>query len=87
MIMFMDEVMTMENSGVSIDLGSIAIILTIVFAVLKLVGIVTWSWWIVFLPILAVVALSVVVLILILLGVSVWNLHQHRKFNKKFNGK
>ena len=87
MIMFMDEVITMENSGVSIDLGSIAIILTIVFAVLKLVGIVTWSWWIVFLPILAVVALSVVVLILILLGVSVWNLHQHHKFNKKFNGK
>ena len=87
MIMFMDEVMTMENSGVSIDLGSIAIILTIVFAVLKLAGIVTWSWWIVFLPILAVVALSVVVLILILIGVSVWNLHQHRKFKKKFNGK
>ncbi|MFR0506199.1 hypothetical protein [Limosilactobacillus reuteri] len=77
----------MENSGVSIDLGSIAIILTIVFAVLKLVGTVTWSWWIVFLPILAVVALSIVVLILILLGVSVWNLHQHHKFNKKFNGK
>lgn len=77
----------MTNSGVSIDLGSIAIILTIVFAVLKLSGIVTWSWWIVFLPILAVVALSTVVLILILLGVSVWNLHQHHKFNKKFNGK
>ena len=85
MIMF--GVMTMENNGVSIDLGTIAIILTIVFAVLKLAGIIAWPWWIVFLPVVAVVALSIVVLILILLGVSVWNLHQHNKFNKKFNGK
>lgn len=81
MIMF--GVMTMENNGVCIDLGTIAIILTIVFAVLKLAGIIAWSWWIVFLPVIAVVALSIVVLILILLGVSVWNLHQHNKFNKK----
>lgn len=85
MIMF--GVITMENNGVSIDLGTIAIILTIVFAVLKLAGIIAWSWWIVFLPVIAVLALSLIMLVLILLGVSAWNFHQHHKFNKKFNGK
>lgn len=28
----------------------IAEVLTVVFVVLKLVGVITWSWWLVFLP-------------------------------------
>ncbi|WP_251574814.1 hypothetical protein [Limosilactobacillus agrestimuris] len=74
----------MENNSSSIDLGTIAVILTIVFAVLKLAGIVTWSWWIVFLPVLAVLVLSVVMIVLILLGLSTWHVYRNHKFNKKF---
>ena len=36
-------------------------ILTIVFVVLKLVGVITWSWWLVFLP--AIVAAGIYLLI------------------------
>lgn len=75
------------TKSVGLDFNSLAAFLTVLFAILKILGVISWSWWIVFLPILSVVALSIVVLILILLGVSVWNLHQHHKFNKKFNGK
>lgn len=33
-----------------INLGLIAVVLTAVFATLKLTGNIDWSWWIVFLP-------------------------------------
>jgi hypothetical protein len=36
----------MESKGMGID-----VILTIVFVVLKLCGVITWSWWWVFSPI------------------------------------
>lgn len=36
-------------------------VLTIIFVVLKLVGVITWSWWIVFLP--TIVSVSIYVII------------------------
>lgn len=33
-----------------ISLGLLAVVLTAVFATLKLTAVITWSWWIVFLP-------------------------------------
>lgn len=42
-------------------------LLQIAFIVLKLCGIINWSWWIVFLPIIGSVALFIV-----LVGVFVW---------------
>ena len=32
-------------------------VLTIVFVVLKLVGVITWSWWLVFLPLIIAVGI------------------------------
>lgn len=41
-------------------------ILTIIFVVLKLVGVITWSWWIVFLPI--IISLAVYLLLYMFVG-------------------
>lgn len=42
----------------------ICTLLFIVFLVLKLCGVIAWSWWVVFSPILAEVLLSIVIFIL-----------------------
>lgn len=45
-------------------------ILTIAFVVLKLIGVITWSWWLVFMPeIIAVVLYAAFLLIVILVGI------------------
>lgn len=41
-------------------------VLTIIFVVLKLLGVITWSWWLVLLPEIA----SAVIVILFVLGVA-----------------
>lgn len=38
--------------------------LTIVFIVLKLVGVITWSWWLVLLPEIITIALYIVLVLL-----------------------
>jgi hypothetical protein len=38
--------------------------LTIVFIVLKLVGVITWSWWLVLLPEIIAIALYIVLVLL-----------------------
>ena len=42
-------------------------LLTVIFACLKLAGVIDWSWWIVFLPILVPVGLVAIVRIVVLL--------------------
>ena len=49
---------------INFKLGGIGTILTIIFAVLKLMGVVSWSWFICFLPLIIGAVLT-----LILLGV------------------
>ncbi len=39
-------------------------VLTIIFVVLKLIGVITWSWWIVFLPLIIAVGLYVIIIVL-----------------------
>jgi hypothetical protein len=39
-------------------------VLTIVFIVLKLVGVITWSWWLVLLPEIIAIALYIVLVLL-----------------------
>ena len=56
-------------------------ILTIVFIVLKLLGVITWSWWLVLLPEIIALALYVIVLIFGLLGVF----NTHRSVRKHFD--
>lgn len=47
----------------------VAEVLTIVFVVLKLIGVITWSWWLVLLPIIIAVGIYILwVIVLILAG-------------------
>ena len=51
-------------TNVSLDFNGLAAFLTVLFAILKLTGVITWSWWIVFLPLIAVYGLGVVILVI-----------------------
>lgn len=55
----------MENQN-SNKLGLVSI-LTIIFVVAKLFGLIAWSWWLVFSPILVVVAFWILVFIVAML--------------------
>lgn len=52
------------TKGVSLDFNGLATFLTVLFAILKLTGVITWSWWIVFLPLIAVYGLGAVILVI-----------------------
>ena len=43
-------------------------VLTIVFGVLKLLGVITWAWWIVFLPEILAVAFYLTLLLVQIVG-------------------
>lgn len=53
-----------KNSSSVISLSSI---LTVVFVVLKLTGVINWSWWLVFLPSLIHIGLTLVGLLIVAL--------------------
>ena len=53
----------MTNS-VSLDFNSLAVFLTVLFAILKILGVISWSWWIVFLPLILVYGLGAVILVI-----------------------
>lgn len=40
-------------------------VLTLIFVVAKLTGVITWSWWLVFLPVLVAFVISITVLLII----------------------
>ena len=52
------------TKGVSLDFNGLAAFLTALFAILKILGVITWSWWIVFLPLILVYGLGAVVLLI-----------------------
>lgn len=54
----------MTNHNMSLDFNGLATFLTALFAVLKIMGIVSWSWWIVFLPLILVYGLGAIVLLI-----------------------
>lgn len=51
----------------SIQFGSLPVILTAVFFVLKLTSVIAWSWWLVFLPLLIVGGIWIIFVIIGLL--------------------
>ena len=57
--------------GGGLGLGSLATLVTLAFVIAKLVGAITWSWLIVFTPILAYMALGAVITICVLLVIGV----------------
>ena len=46
--------------------GWLAVLLTVVFVVLKLVGTIAWSWWLVFLPLIIYVALDILAIVVLI---------------------
>lgn len=56
-------------------------ILTIVFIVLKLVGIIDWSWWLVLLP--EIIAVSLYLIWFVVAGVFIGK--THKKISKSFD--
>ncbi len=52
------------TNNVSLDFNGLAVFLTVLFAILKILGVISWSWWIVFLPLIAVYGLGAVVLLI-----------------------
>lgn len=57
-----------SNSSTAYGGTSILGLLGIAFVVLKLVGVIDWSWWLVTLPFWGGLALVVVILVLVLIG-------------------
>lgn len=55
-------------------------VLTIVFVVLKLVGVIAWSWWVVFSPLL--VAVGIYVLWVAIVGFSFLGMNKKLKKRK-----
>lgn len=49
---------------VSLDFNELAAFLTALFTILKILGVISWSWWIVFLPLIAVYGLGAIVLLI-----------------------
>lgn len=52
------------TKSVGLDFNSLAVFLTTLFAILKILGVISWSWWIVFLPLILVYGLGAIVLLI-----------------------
>ena len=55
-----------NNKTIEVKFGGFFTLLTIVFVVLKLMGVITWSWWLVFLPM--IISWGLFFLILLFVG-------------------
>ncbi len=62
--------MTIDHSKTVPARGGIGFLslLTLLFVAAKLWGVITWSWWLVFLPVL--IPLAIVILILVIVGIA-----------------
>ena len=68
--------MSKNTSNTGLGLSSV---LTIIFVVLKLVGVINWSWWWVFSPTLIDIGLVVIILI----GFAIYEVHENKSISKK----
>ena len=62
-------------------------LLTIAFIVLRLCGVINWSWWLVLLPTLISIALPIVIILIAVLVCVIIGWIDDIKFNKKINKK
>lgn len=82
--------MNKQKTNITIDLGGVSFILFIVFLVLKLTDVITWSWWWVTAPLwisfgLGVVALLICTIVwLCIYGARKRELKRMRKWGKRF---
>lgn len=59
--------MSEEKTRVVRSGASLSTILTVIFVIAKLFGVINWSWWLVFLPTIISVGLSIVALLIMLI--------------------
>lgn len=57
----------MNNAGAASGIGFLDALL-LIFIVLKLIGIITWSWWVVLIPLWIEIILVIVFIIIIIIG-------------------
>lgn len=65
----------MDKKSGSSGLG-LASVLTIIFVVLKLVGVINWSWWWVLSPAWISIGLSLIIIVIYV----AWKLHDSKKY-------
>ena len=58
------------------------VMLSIVFAVLKIIGVIAWSWWWVFAPVWIPSVFVLIAVVCVALTIVVSDLKTHRKYNK-----
>lgn len=57
-------------------------VLTVIFVILKLVGVISWSWWIVLIPLYILLVIYAVLISIIVVG----NIRLKREIDKEFGG-
>ena len=62
-------------------------LLTITFIILKLCGVIDWSWWLVLLPMIISITLPITIILVMLLVCVIINWVDNTKFKKKLNKK
>ena len=85
-----DEYSGHEPGPTLVSYGGMSFISTLqlVFIILKLCGVITWSWWFVMMPMFGSTALMLAIAIIFLivcLVVACKNKHRRRKFTKKLH--
>ena len=78
-----------ENTNVALGGGcGFSGLLTIAFIILKLCGVIYWSWWLGLLPFIICIGLPIAIILLMLLGYFIWGLcvsAQNKRMLKKRN--
>lgn len=74
--------MNKQKTNITIDLGGLSFILFIVFLVLKLTDVITWSWWWVTAPLWISFGLSLVVLLIYTIVLLCIRSAHKREFNR-----
>ena len=74
--------MNNKNNASSSGLG-LASVLTIVFIVLKLVGVINWSW----LWVLSPLWISFILTVLIIIGVAIYVVYDDKKWDKTYGAR
>ncbi len=64
-----DSKVVVQQGGIGI--GTLCFFATLIFAILKLAGVIAWSWWLVFAPLLFYVGIVVAIIAVILLVIGI----------------
>ena len=86
-----------ENTNIALGGGcGFSGLLTIAFIVLKLCGVINWSWWLVLLPLIIAIGLPIAIILLVVLGCFIYGLclsaqnkrtlkKKHKEFRQKLS--